>query len=285
MATPNILSQLIASLPELTQFHAPSNGVYQLLKTVAAQEVRAAFAGTTATPQSIDPFGHLLFPYTRMGAIDSLDLFGLDELIIFAFYARNRGRYRKTLDMGANIGLHSLIMARCGFEVRSFEPDPHHYTLLNRNLQANDVHTVTPVQAAVSTENGTMEFVRVLGNTTGSHLAGAKPHVYGELERFPVQVLAFDELVRDADFVKLDVEGHEKHILTHTTAQQWAHLDMMAEIGSADNAHAVFEHLRSLGVHMFAQKIRWQEVRSLQDMPTSYKDGSLFLSTQTTMPW
>ncbi len=31
------------------------------------------------------PFGALNFPYREMGAITSLQLFGLDELIIFAF--------------------------------------------------------------------------------------------------------------------------------------------------------------------------------------------------------
>lgn len=106
-----------------------------------------------------------------MGAIDSLDLFGIDKLVIFAFYWSNSGRYKRTLDMGANIGLHSIMMSRCGFQVTCFEPDPHHFSLLTRNLSDNNINSVTAVNAAVSVKEGTMEFVRVLGNTTGSHLA------------------------------------------------------------------------------------------------------------------
>lgn len=285
MLDTSVLSQLIAALPALKEFHAPTSAPYQLLKSVAGKEVKAAFASELGEPRTIAPFGELRFPYLKMGAIDSLDLFGLDELIIFAFYARNAGRYKKALDMGANIGLHSIMMSRCGFDVTCFEPDPKHFAILSRNLENNHIKTVTPVNAAVSIENGTMEFVRVLGNTTGSHLAGAKTNLYGELERFPVKALPFAELIQGVDFVKMDVEGHEKVILTSTTAQQWSTLDMMAEIGSEENAHAVFQHFTAIGVNMFSQKRNWEQVTQFADMPTSYHDGSLFISSKQNMPW
>lgn len=280
-----MLSQLIAALPALKDFHAPTCEPYQLLRRVAGEEVKAAFSSEQAKPYMIVPFGELIFPYTKMGAIDSLDLFGIDELIIFAFYRANAGRYKKTLDMGANIGLHSIMMSRCGFQVSCFEPDPHHFSLLTRNLNENNVNSVTAVNAAVSVKEGTMEFVRVLGNTTGSHLAGSKSNLYGEIERFPVKVLPFAELIKGVDFVKLDVEGHEKVILTSTTADQWRTLEMMAEIGSEDNARAVFDHFTAIGINMFAQKFSWKKVERFEEMPTSYHDGSLFISSGTEMPW
>ena len=42
--------------------------------------------------------GNLNFPYFEMGSIDSVKLFGIDELILFSFYYANRTRYKKTLD-------------------------------------------------------------------------------------------------------------------------------------------------------------------------------------------
>lgn len=280
-----ILSQLIAALPALKDFHAPTCEPYNLLRRVARKEVEASFSSEKAEPCAITPFGELIFPYTKMGAIDSLDLFGIDELIIFAFYWANSSHYKKTLDMGANIGLHSIIMSRCGFQITCFEPDPRHFSLLTHNLSVNNVDNVTTVNAAVSIEDGTMEFVRVLGNTTGSHLAGSKSNLYGEIERFPVKVLPFAELIKGIDFVKLDVEGHEKVILTSTTAEQWRTLDMMAEIGSENNARAIFDHLSHLGVNMFAQKVSWKKVERFEEMPNSYHDGSLFISAKHEMPW
>ena len=186
-----VLERLIFSLPALREFHAPGCNVYEMLKQVACQEVEKQFSADTAEPRDFAPFGKLVFPFTQMGAISSLDLFGLDELIIFSFYWSNRGKYRRVLDLGANIGLHSIVLSRCGFEVRSYEPDPTHFDLLQRNLANNACSSVTPTRAAVSLADGTATFTRVLGNTTGSHLTGAKPSVYGDVEQFPVKLRVF----------------------------------------------------------------------------------------------
>ena len=61
----------------------------------------------------------------------------------------------------------------------------------------------------VSDQEASTEFVRVKGNTTGSHLAGSKPNPYGELERFMVHVVPMVDAIQDCDLVKLDAEGHE----------------------------------------------------------------------------
>jgi FkbM family methyltransferase len=285
MSNSSILSQMITVLPDLRALHAPTSGIYALLRDVALQEVAKTFSSEAAEPQPFGPFGDLVFPYVRMGGIDSLDLFGLDELIIFAFYWRNRKRYRNVLDLGANIGLHSVMLGRAGFTVTCYEPDPHHFSLLNRNLSNNNVTTVTPVQAAVATQAGSLEFVRVLGNTTGSHLAGSKTKVYGDVERFQVEAVNFATIIQGVDFIKMDVEGQEKNILTATTAEHWQSVDMMCEIGSVENAASVFEHFRSIGINTFAQKIGWAKVERLEDMPVSYRDGSLFISAKAEMPW
>jgi hypothetical protein len=83
----------------------------------------------------------------------------------------------------------------------------------------------------------------------------------------------------------MDAEGQERTILLATTAAHWAKTDMMVEIGSPENAEAIFNHLTSLGVNAFAQKLGWGRVASLADMPTSYKGGSLFISRHSAMSW
>jgi len=280
-----IISQLLISLPELAANHPPGDPVYQLLATVAKHALTDLFGPDSPQRANFGPFGILEFPYTSMGAISSLDLFGLDELIIFSFYWRNRSRYQNVLDLGANIGLHSCVLARCGYSVTAYEPDPKHYTKLTSNLKNNGCTTVQAIQAAVSTRDGEMEFVRVLGNTTGSHLAGAKTNPYGELERFPVRVENFGNMIRVADLIKMDVEGLEQELLLSTHQADWQGTDAMVEIGSQANADAVFAHFQTEGVNLFAQKKGWQRVEQLGDMPHSYRDGSLFISLATEMPW
>ena len=281
-----MLNGLIEMLAETRKLHGATSRSYRFLNGLCQRVLRGSpLCSETPTPIAFAPFGTLTFPYRKMGAIDSIDLFGLDELIIFAFYWANRGRYRRTVDIGANLGLHSILMARSGFSVTAFEPDPAHFELLGRNLTLNDAATVTPVQAAVSDRDGTMEFIRVKGNTTGSHLAGAKTNPYGELDRFDVQVRGCAAALDGADFAKIDAEGHEVTILKAIPADRWQTLDAMIEVGTPENARDLFGHFAGLPVNLFAQKSGWSRVTQEADIPTSHREGSLFITAKSDMPW
>lgn len=278
-----ILAAILAALPELAHHHAPGGAAYQALAAAARQAVVTLFAqGGKDVP--FGPFGPISFPYHAMGAVDSLDLFGLDELILFAFYWQNRGIYKNTADIGGNIGLHSLVMARCGFHVNSYEPDPEHIALFKANMTANGVGTVTVHEAAVSAEAGQAEFLRLRGNTTGSHLAGAKSDPYGQIDRFAVRLEAFTEIAAKVDFAKIDAEGHEAVIITSLPAERWDGFDAMLEIGSDANAAAIFDYATRSGVRIFTQKTGWRKARTVADLPTSYKQGSAFLTRKDAMP-
>lgn len=281
----NPLDGLIELLPELAAHHAPSGALHRYLKPLAIAAVASRFEGEEPLWNPFEPFGEIVFPYVKMGNIDSLDLFGLDELILFAFYWRNRTRYRRVADFGANLGLHSLVMSRCGFEVRALEPDPRHLDVLRRTLARNGCDKVKVRPAAVSVAAGSHDFTRVLGNTTGSHLTGAKPSPYGDLEIFTVALESALPHMAWADLVKMDIEGHEAVVLCATDPTLWHDLDAVVEVGSADNAKRIYAHFRNTPVNLFAQKISWRRVGLLDDMPTSHRDGALFISMKDAMPW
>ena len=286
MKQSSYLENLFLDLPSQANQHSPLSEVHIFLKQKAREEIIKLFP-KESNQQAIDfkPFGELIFPYHKMGTIDSLNLFDLDELIIFSFYWKNKKFYKNTLDVGANLGLHSIIMAKCGFNVQSYEPDPTHFNILTDNIDLNQCSAVKPNNAAASTQSGEMEFTRVLGNTTGSHLSGAKTNPYGELERFKVQVADIRPLMAQVDLIKMDVEGHEKEILLATKNSDWKNTDALVEIQDANNAKAVYKHFKSIGVNLFAQKINWSKVADSDDMPTSYKEGTLFISCKDKMPW
>ena len=231
------------------------------------------------------PFGELSLPYFKMGAINSLHLFGLDEMIIFCYYYNNRNRYKKASDLGANIGLHSVLMSKCGYQIEAYEPDPKHIEMIEKNFKLNDVNSVNLNRVAVSNIEHKTKFVRVLGNTTSSHIAGAKNNAYGDLETFDVDVVSAKKIFLNSDFIKMDVEGEEAKIILSTTKKDWENVDMVMEVGTKNNAEVIYEHLKSLGVNMFSQKQAWQKVESIDDMPTSYKEGSLFVSPNDRMRW
>ena len=280
-----LMEELLSALPSVSAHHAPGSKLYALLKAVARAEVQALFSDAEAGAREFGPFGKLVFPYRTMGAVDSIDLFGLDELIIFSYYWNQRHKYRRVLDIGANIGLHSILLSKCGYDVRAYEPDPRHYETLQDNLARNHCTNVQAVNAAVSSQSGVQEFVRVVGNTTSSHLAGSKPNPYGELETFPVTVEAVAPLIAWADLIKLDAEGHEKEILLSTVHDHWENTDALVEVGSGPNAKCIYEHFQKIGVRLFSQKTNWGLVRDPGDMPTSYREGSLFVTRMNEMPW
>jgi len=80
------LGEIIEALPALAEQHARTSTTYQVLD----ERARAAVATSGLAKESgeavpLGCFGTVVFPFTRMGAISTLELFGLDELIIFSF--------------------------------------------------------------------------------------------------------------------------------------------------------------------------------------------------------
>lgn len=280
------IDALFALLAQHPKEHASDTALFRFMSCACESLFRASpLAEATPIPIAFGPFGEIAFPYRSMGAVDSIDLFGLHELILFAFYDVNRGRYRACVDIGANLGLHTILMARCGFHVRAFEPDPVHAELLSANLARNGIGGVELVRAAVSDVAGEAEFVRVKGNTTGSHIAGAKSDPYGDLDRFAVQLQTFAAAVEGADFVKIDAEGHEVVLVRSLPEARWDTLDAVVEIGTRDNAAEILAYFAATGVKLFSQRIGWRAATTVDDLPHSHRDGSVFVSRKHAMPW
>ena len=279
-------SNLFEFLADHPQNHARDTSFYQFaegLTTPAFHEAQPAFEAGQQVP--LAELGLISLPYEKMGAIDSIDLFGMDELLMFSFYYRNRGRYSRVADIGANLGLHSIVLSLWGFQVEAYEPDPEHHAKLVRNLELNNITNCTVHQAAVSEKDGTMPFVRVLGNTTSSHLAGAKANPYGELEHFDVAVKEVRAIAERADLLKIDAEGHESVILKGLPVEVWKGVDAFVEIGTPENGQLVYDYFIGTGINIFSQKCGWARAESVEDMPFSYKEGGVFISAKKVMPW
>lgn len=233
-------------------------------------------------PLQKGPFGPIHIPFTSFGNIDSMDLFGINEMIIFDFYNRNRKTYRKALDLGANIGLHSIVMARCGWDVRAFEPDHVHADHFRANLELNKV-TADLHEAAISVTDQQRSFVRVLDNTTASHLADNGKLTYGHLDYVEVPCEIATPHFEWADLVKMDIEGSEADVIESIQKSAWQTTDCMLEVGSREMAGRIFLALHD-DVNMFSQKTAWRKVQKPSDIPFHHSEGSLFITAKDVMP-
>lgn len=153
--------------------------------------------------------------------IDTNDSLGLlsglpYEASITRILRENIKRGYTVFDIGANIGYHSLEMARLvgsTGQVHAFEPDMETFSILLRNIQINKYNNIVPVQKAVLDENGKIKLCRDFLNN-GAH------HICQDVEigeSIIVDCLRVDDYCAGyydkIDFVKMDIEGSEMRAL------------------------------------------------------------------------
>ena len=120
------------------------------------------------------------------------------------------------LDIGANVGAHTLLMAKlAGAEGRvvAFEPHPHLCRRLRQNIGLNAYRNVQVVEAAVSDRDGEATFY---GFTQGAFRQGISSLQPDDRATDAMTVRTLDgarvaELagLERCDVVKIDVEGHD----------------------------------------------------------------------------
>lgn len=276
----NTGSDVLIKLGADLEAHVPGKHDYARLSDEMRDWAKATFGADGPQHCLFEGLGSISLPYFEMGAISSVQLFGLDELILFSFYVHNKNYYKRSCDLGANLGLHSIVMAKLGWQVVAYEPDPIHTEIMVQNLKMNGVeHKVDLLGRAIAVQEGTVEFTRVLGNTTSSHISGAKPNPYGELEYFDVDCDSFVGLTGLYDLIKMDVEGLEALLLDNVDAGFFEGTDVILEVGSKENALLIWDVINRLGIRGYSQKNGWNQVSDISDLPISYREGSLFLSS------
>jgi FkbM family methyltransferase len=132
---------------------------------------------------------------------------GRAEAILFRKLAKPG---MQVVDVGANVGLYSLLLAHLvgpNGSVLAFEPEPNLFTILRENCRNNDASNVIPFSCALGRANGMAMFHRSPLNS-GDNRLGRAPIGHETVE---VRVERFDDLQPDRklDFVKIDVQGHE----------------------------------------------------------------------------
>ena len=139
--------ELIKVLPEIRRNHSPDTEIYKLLSRLSQSIFESSIFRTQEIKSSeIGEFGDVIFPYIELGSVSSLDVFSsLNELIIFSYYLQNRKKYKKVIDIGANIGLHTILMAKLGWHIVAYEPDPLHLSILKNNISHNKLRKVKAV--------------------------------------------------------------------------------------------------------------------------------------------
>lgn len=134
------------------------------------------------------------------------------------------------VDAGANIGINALFMAgKCkAGRVFAYEPFGNTYSVLSGNVQQNTLNNLVAVNKGLSSVTRPMSMVADMTNVGGAHVAHAPPGAPADgsgaaaeadgLAQGVFQFTRLDDDLRDRgvskiNFMKVDVEGYEPHVL------------------------------------------------------------------------
>jgi FkbM family methyltransferase len=113
------------------------------------------------------------------------------------------------VDVGANVGSHSINFAKTAEVVYAFEPQPLSYYTLCANLLLNHAYNVAPFNRALGAYDGTAMMPN-LDPTKQNTAMGAQVGVGAQ----PVPICKLDSLeIAPIHFIKIDVECYEYEVL------------------------------------------------------------------------
>lgn len=132
-------------------------------------------------------------------------------------------RSRVIFDVGANIGLYSLLAAKVNPQsaIHAFEPTPAIVALLNENIRLNDMHNIN-VNAVGVGSRSEQAFLRECRGSDDSN-EGMNFVVAGDVAPengdFSIQIVSLQDYCRqhgieNVDILKMDIEGGEYEALT-----------------------------------------------------------------------
>jgi len=207
----NLAKKLLSLFPPTWPFK-----IYNVLLRIPFLKHSMSLAIRWLTPDHIDiAEGKIIFDEgdpVMAGAIS----FGKYEPETVAIFRSCLKEGMAVIDIGANLGYFTVIAAsRVGpsGKVLAYEPDPHNFGLLERNIAANGFRNVTAIPIALSDRAGTRELF--FGDNQTTHSFGDKRGT-GRSESVVTDTL--DNSLRalgysGVDIIKMDIEGAEPLVL------------------------------------------------------------------------
>jgi FkbM family methyltransferase len=141
-----------------------------------------------------------------------LSIFGVYEPMETEIVQKEVKKGDVVLDIGANIGYYTLIMARIvgdNGKVFAFEPDPSNFALLKKNVEANGYKNVVLVQKAVSDKTGQVRLYLNPNKTVDHRIFDSGDG----RQSIAIEAVRLDDYFADFTgkiaFIKMDVQGAE----------------------------------------------------------------------------
>ena len=123
-----------------------------------------------------------------------------------------------------------------------------------------------------------INFNKVMGNTTGSHIVNSKLKVYGKIKKVKVRSVAFNSIIENFDLIKIDCEGAEKEIFRNIKLNKFENVDCILEITDKFSREIIWKKLKNSKLKIYSQKNGWKRCKNISSLPKNYKEGNIFIS-------
>ncbi len=178
--------------------------------------------------------------------------FGRQDAWEFAFLERFLRPGDSVADVGANVGVYTLFLAKlvgATGKVFACEPEPQNLERLRGNVQKNQLRQVEIVPAAIGAVAGEAHFLS--GQDSVGHLTDRPEGIV-----VPLQTLAATCAARPPIFVKVDVEGYEQGVIEGARGLMSAGMPLVWLLESPDfeegSGRGELAGLASLGYDFFS---------------------------------
>lgn len=123
-------------------------------------------------------------------------------------------RDKQAIDIGANKGVYTHLLARLVPFVHAFEPNPKMFNILTRGLPEN----ARSYEIALSDQSGSGELLVPMSRRTKAYsnqgASLSKQKVHGEHRVVKIETRTLDSYaLENVGFIKIDVEGYEHTVL------------------------------------------------------------------------
>ncbi|OBL08221.1 methyltransferase [Mycobacterium sp. 1245499.0] len=198
----------------------------------------------------IEPKSAIAHTIRRTGGFEEAEI----EIAAALYAVRYSGRH--IVDVGANIGLHSLAWSKLA-PVLSVEPAPATYARLTANVAANQLHDrIRTVRTAVSDTVGEVEFFVAKDSAFSSMKDTRRREI---ADRVVVPCTTLDKLAAElppVGLVKIDVEGFERAVIAGAAGllrrdQPVLFVEIYGGTDSNPDPEGTVEDIRSYGYDPF----------------------------------
>jgi FkbM family methyltransferase len=119
-------------------------------------------------------------------------------------------------DVGANVGYYTVQMGRILKDVGhvyAFEPLSYQCSLLEKNIDLNDLDNVTVIKAIVSDSSESRRIYFSGAESTGTSSLIIKSDQYEDVISTTIDQFCKEKGIGEIDLIKIDVEGYELTVL------------------------------------------------------------------------